>query len=118
MFKTPPPLSWKMEPQNQIYTIVPGQIKTAAEQRGIWPCNVYGITWVPTLGFTAEEEFDIEMSYYYDDNSSVGDGEAEDDQRDDADEMSVSDSSHPSDLSEDEYTFGEFESEDDDDNYS
>jgi hypothetical protein len=103
MFKTPPPLSWKTQEENQpIYTIVPGQIKSAAEQRDIQPYNVYGITWVPTSGFTAEEEFDIEMSYYYDGDPSN-------------DEMSVDDSSHPSDLSEDEYTFGEFGSEDGDD---
>ena len=48
-----------------VYTIVPGQIETAAEQRDITPRKVYGETWVAILGFSPEEEKKTERSYYY-----------------------------------------------------
>jgi hypothetical protein len=68
IFKFPPPPFWKTGDGDEIYTVVPGQIRAAAERRGIQPCNVYGdadALWVTTSGFTMEEEMDIEESYYY-----------------------------------------------------
>lgn len=76
MFKTPPP---PFRDEQLVYTIVPGQIRTAAEQRDITPYKVYGDVWVASSGFTEkedtkEEEMDIERSYYYQSISS-SDGE-------------------------------------------
>ena len=51
---------WKNQP-----IIVPGQIRAAAERRNIVPYEVHGDTWVASSGFTAEEEKEIEESYYY-----------------------------------------------------
>ncbi|KAL9187127.1 hypothetical protein ACHAXT_010847 [Thalassiosira profunda] len=48
-----------------LYTIVPGQIRAAAEKREIAPSVVYGDTWIPSPGFTVDEERGIEESYYY-----------------------------------------------------
>ena len=62
MFKTPPP---PFQNEQLVYTIVPGQISAAAEERDITPSNVYGDVWVASLGFTKDEEEEIERSYYY-----------------------------------------------------
>ena len=66
MFQIPPP-PFKTPP---VHTIVPGQIRAAAEERDITPDNVYGDVWVSSSGFTKEEEEEIERSYYYKDNKS------------------------------------------------
>jgi len=52
-------------PTERIYTIVPGKIRAAAEERGINVFTVYGNTWETSSEFTEEEERDIEKSYYY-----------------------------------------------------
>jgi histone H3/H4 len=86
----PPPLRWKVEDCDitegdiieEIYTIVPGQIRAAAERRNIFPYHVYGDTWIPSNGFTVEEEKAIEESYYYklfDADSSDSEDEGGDD---------------------------------------
>jgi hypothetical protein len=85
IFKFPPPPFWKTGDGDEykIYTVVPGQIRTAAERRGIEPCNVYGgvdAFWVTTPGFTLEEEMDIEESYYYEFRSHHKDDVMTDDQ--------------------------------------
>ena len=76
MFKTPPP-PFHRKPKTDddyyqyhpddtaVYTIVPGQIEAAAEQRGITPSKVYGDAWVAISGFDPEEEEEMEKSYYY-----------------------------------------------------
>jgi len=75
MFSYPPP-PFQNE-QQLVYTIVPGHIRTVAEQRGISPYNVYGAEWVASSGFTKDEEMEIERSYYYKDiSSSDGDEES------------------------------------------
>ena len=75
MFKSPPPPFYPLykplqeqdeQEESIIYTIVPGQVRSAAEKRDITPCIVYGDVWIATSGFTAEEEMGIERSYYYD----------------------------------------------------
>jgi len=78
MFKIPPPpfyppgYKWytpgdrKDVRKESIYTIVPGQIRSAAENRDIMQSIVYGDVWIASSGFTAEEEMEIERSYYYD----------------------------------------------------
>ena len=75
MFKSPPPPFYPLykplqeedeQDESIIYTIVPGQVRSAAEKRDITPCIVYGDVWIATSGFTAEEEMGIERSYYYD----------------------------------------------------
>ena len=81
MFKVPPPplcsaaiTDGKDEDllKESTYTIVPGQIRAAAEQRNIVPGVVCGDT---SPGFTAEKEKEIEESYYYkaycDDSSDI-----------------------------------------------
>ena len=66
IFKKPPPPFWKVDKEyDYIYTIVPGQIMTAAKQRGIGPYVVFGNIWVPTSGFSLKKEMEIECSYYY-----------------------------------------------------
>ena len=79
------------------YTIVPGQIQAAAEQRNIIPCNVYGDTWVASAGFTVEEEKEIEESYYYKDDSSDNEHNTENDE---------DDSLHSEDCYEDDTDYG------------
>jgi len=75
MFSSPPP---PFQNEHQlVYTIVPGHIRTVAEQRGITPYKVYGAEWVASSGFTEEEEMDIEKSYYYQDISSSDDDDEE-----------------------------------------
>ena len=78
MFSSPPP---PFQKEQLVYTIVPGQIRAAAEERDITPSHVYGIEWVASLGFTKDEEMDIEWSYYY---QSVDLGVDEDESCDDA----------------------------------
>jgi len=75
MFKSPPPpfypkpsTDWQYQDHPNdavVYTIVPGQIETAAEQRDITPRKVYGDVWVAISGFDPEEEKKTEKSYYY-----------------------------------------------------
>ena len=76
MFKTPPPPFYRKPKTNEnifqhhpddtaVYTIVPGLIEAAAEQRGITPSKVYGDAWVAISGFDPEEEEEMEKSYYY-----------------------------------------------------
>ena len=81
MFSSPPP-PFQNE-QQLVYTIVPGHIRTAAEQRGITPYKVYGAEWVASSGFTKDEEMEIERSYYYKDISSSDDDEDEESCSDD-----------------------------------
>ena len=84
MFKVPPPPLYSVADEDDededllkepTYTIVPGQIRTSAERRNTSPRDVYGDTWVAIPGFTAEEEKEIEGSYYYeaycDDSSDI-----------------------------------------------
>ena len=101
MFKIPPPPFWSGD--ESIYTIVPGQIRAAAEKRNITPSMVYGITWMTSLGFTQDKEMDIEMSYYYDgiDSSS------EEDDNNDSDEESYY--YYSDDSSDDEESYNERE---------
>jgi len=82
MFKTPPPPF--QNGQHLVYTIVPGQIRTVAEERGITPYKVYGDVWVASSGFTKEEEDEIERSYYYEDEDD------EEEESDTDDEMTMS----------------------------
>jgi hypothetical protein len=86
MFKFPPP---PFQNEHLVYTIVPGQIRTAAEERDITPSNVYGDVWVSSSGFTKEEEDEIERSYYY---QSISSSDNEEEEDDDDDEYSDSDS--------------------------
>ena len=76
MFRAPPP---PFQNEQLVYTLVPGQIRAAAEDRDITPSSVYGAEWVASSGFTKEEEEETERSYYYKDNkSSNEDDESED----------------------------------------
>jgi hypothetical protein len=93
IFKFPPPPFWKTGDGDKIYTVVPGQIRAAAERRGIEPCNVYGdagVFWVTTPGFTLEEEMDIEESYYYEFRSHYEDVMMDDQVGTDEDECNAS----------------------------
>jgi len=74
MFNTPPP---PFQNEQLLYTVVPGQIRSAAKERGITPSHVYGDVWVASSGFTKEEEEEIERSYYYQSVSSGDDEESE-----------------------------------------
>ena len=95
MFITPPPSfydhgkedtidSSTIETSRHIYTIVPGQISTAAESRSIIPSKVYGNVWVASSGFTQDEEMKIERSYYYDEILISSDNETDRDKKDDS----------------------------------
>ena len=75
MFRSPPP---PLKSESLVYTIVPGQISTAAEQNGITPSKVYGDVWVVSAGFTKEEEVKFEQSYYYESVSLSDDDELRD----------------------------------------
>jgi len=96
MFKTPPPPFYNPDVA-VVYTIVPGQIETVAEQRGITPSKVYGDAWVAISGFDPEEEEETEKSYYYketfDDDSegSISDSDSSEKNEDNIDsEMDTS----------------------------
>ena len=100
MFKSPPPPFY---PKNHhdynpdvalVYTLVPGQIEAAAEQRGITPSKVYGDVWVAISGFDPEEEEETEKSYYYKETYRYYDSDYDSEESD----MNISDS----DLSENE----------------
>jgi len=87
MFKTPPPPFYS-KPRNDyyqdhpddavVYTIVPGQIETAAEQRGLTPTKVLGDVWVAISGFSPKEEKKTEKSYYYKETFHNDDSEESD----------------------------------------
>ena len=104
MFSSPPP-PFQNE-QQLVYTIVPGHIRTAAEQRGITPYKVYGAEWVASSGFTKEEELDIEKSYYYededDDEESDSDSDIEGKESNKLDDSNDSDSEAEIEEGEDE----------------
>ena len=123
MFITPPPSfydhgkedtidSSTIETSRHIYTIVPGQISTAAESRSIIPSKVYGNVWVASSGFTQDEEMKIERSYYYDDILSSSDNETGHDKKDDS-SITTRGSEH-----DDTIIDGEDEDEDESDNDS
>jgi len=89
-------------PNERIYTIVPGKIRAAAEERGINTSIVYGDTWISSSDFTDDEERETEKSYYYQpfdvDDEETSEGiDAETNADDDMSEDSTS-----SDLSDDE----------------
>ena len=88
MFKIPPPsfdYSNRWNPGRQCTTIVPGQIRFAAEMRYITPYIVYGNVWIASAGFTSEEEMEIERSYYYE-SESVNLSDNEEDNNESGDE--------------------------------
>ena len=71
----PPPVPVEDEANGYIYTIVPGQIKAAADKRmrgksvnGI----VFGEIWIPSSGLNAGEEKRGEMSRYFPDEVTSG----------------------------------------------
>ena len=80
-----------------LYTIVPGQISSAAERRGVNPRIIYGEPGLYSSDLEPEEEWELEKSYYYkpfdDDSSDDSSGDSSGDSSDDSSGDSSDDSS-------------------------
>jgi hypothetical protein len=67
-----------------LYTIVPGQISSAAERRGVNPRIIYGDPGLYSSDLEPEEEWVLEKSYYYkpfdEDSSDDSSGDSSDDE--------------------------------------